>query len=269
MFTSRDFVIEANDLDRDAFPQSDEEEGDDDDEDASEVDSLEEEGDDGDDDGYDRDQDLASAGDEENEFRAARGRARKKAATLAAEAKGQSKEEDRMRPPAGASVPARTALAFDGVIFSEEVVQETVLALGLVLPSGYLVYKCEGWIEMFVSWLDSPDLHVKAKAASALANVACSGRPRSHLKLVEQKTCPHCVQQGRSGTETRRYTKNMSKTPYGLPMRVCTSPLHGVLLRKVSTRRETTHGSQGSRTVLFTKRWSFRLLAACPLRIAP
>ena len=57
-----------------------------------------------------------------------------------------------------------------------QVVQETVLALGMVLPSSYLVYKCESWIDMFVLWVDSPDLHVKAKAAIALSNIARCGR---------------------------------------------------------------------------------------------
>ena len=57
-----------------------------------------------------------------------------------------------------------------------QVVQETVLALGMVLPPTYLVYKCESWIDMFVLWVDGPDLHVKVKAASALANIAHCGR---------------------------------------------------------------------------------------------
>ena len=55
-------------------------------------------------------------------------------------------------------------------------VQETVLALGMLLPPTYLVYKCESWIDLIVLWIDSPDLHIKVKAAAALANVARCGR---------------------------------------------------------------------------------------------
>ena len=57
-------------------------------------------------------------------------------------------------------------------------------------------------------------------------------RARSHLKLIERRTCAHCIRMGRPGTETRRPLNNAGKSHFDLPMRVCTSALHGVLLRK-------------------------------------
>ena len=65
----------------------------------------------------------------------------------------------------------------------EEIQRECILAIGCVMRPDYLSSFKHRWVDLYASWLQSPDIHVQSKSTASISNISRHGL--AQLRLVE------------------------------------------------------------------------------------